>query len=270
MKITRLIDLLIEPIGFRRDGLPIYPVFGGAEELDVEPDESEEEEPEEEGEEEEPKKGKYTAPAESEWLKTRAALAKANASAKARREAIAEKDKRIAELEAAQTEREAAEERKALRDQRTKGKVKGDGGGAGPDLPDGVLTRAQVRQATQQAARDAEDKAVQKYQNMAKGAVARGALVAEGVPSAAANKLARLLNFDEIELDENGEVTGGLEEQLAELKEQMPQLFKAAEVEPPKPRRRPAPKVTAANQPEGEQRPVSSAERMAAMVLGNR
>jgi Phage minor structural protein GP20 len=277
LKINRLITLLTEPIGYRRDGRPIYPVFGGAEDLEVETDgddtEEEEEGTEDNESEEEPsgKKGKYTPPAQAEWLKVQSSLAKANASAKARRLELAEASKRIADLETKQTEAEAAEERKALRDSRKAGgKAKGDGGGVGADLPDGVLTRAQVRQATQQAAKDAEDRAAQKYQNMAKGAIVRGALVSEGVPASAANRLARLLDFNEIELDESGEVTGGLEEQLAQLKEEMPQLFTKPEIETPKPKRRPAPRVTPADQRETEQRPRSSAEQMAAMVLGNR
>lgn len=275
MNITRLTYLIAEPIGRLRDGRPIYPVFGGAEDLEVETDGDEiedETEQDDENEAEEPgKKGKYTPPAQSEWLKVQSSLAKANASAKARREALTEKDKRIAELEAKEAASEAEAERKALRDSRkTGGEAKGDGGGVGPDLPDGVLTRAQVRQVTQQAAKEAEEKTAERYRAMAVGAIVRGALVSEGVPAAAASKLARLLDFNEIELDENGEVTGGLEEQLTALKEDMPQLFAKPDAEPAKPRRRPAPRVTPADQREPETRPRSSAEQMAALVLGNR
>lgn len=291
MKINRLIPLFQEPVGFTSSGTPVHPVFGGAADLEVEPDTDEEVEEETDDDpadepEDEPKgkKGKYAPPEESEWLKTRTALAKANASAKERRLALAEAQKRIDDLERKEAEREAKAERDALLAQQRaaveaaspgtgKRNRKGAAGGGVPaptDLPEGVLTRAQVRQREQQAAKEAEERTAEKYRSMAVGSAIRSALISEGLSKEAAGRAARLLDATEIEIGEDGEVTGGLEEQLAVLKEELPQLFKKEEPEPPKPRRKPAPRVTASPQPEAEQRPLSSAERMAQAVLGSR
>ncbi len=291
VNIPRLIPALGEPIGFLPSGVPVYPVFGGAEDVEIEPDEDEggeeEESEEEEGDEPKGKRGKYAPPDESEWLKTRTALSKANASAKQRREALAESAKKIAELEAAAAKREADDERRALLeaqrqaaaeaagdDTGRRGKKRAAAGGGGvpapTGLPDGVMTKSQVRQATAQAAKEAEEQAAEKYRNMAVGAVARGALVAEGVSKEAADKLTRLLDLGEIELDENGQVVSGLDEQMEALKTDFPQLFAKPEPEKPRPRRAPVPRAGAAPKPEAETRILSSAERMAQQVLGSR
>jgi hypothetical protein len=281
LKVNRLIPpLLGVPIGYLPSGKPVYPVFGGAEDLDIEPDGEggEEEDPEGEDDPDEPeqepagKKGKYTPPEQSEWLKVQNSLMRASGQAKQRREALAEATKKIAELEAEKAEREAADERAALREQRKPagGKAKAGGGGV-PDLPEGVMTKAQVRQATLAAAKEAEDRAADKYRGMLVGTAARAALVSEGVGKEAANRLVKLLDLGEIELDpDNGEITGGLDEQLESLKTELPQLFAKPEPEAPRPRRRPAPRVTAAPQPEAPERPRSSAELMAQSILGGR
>lgn len=289
MKIDRLIPPpLGVPIGYLPGGKPVYPVFGGSEDLDIDPDEEEteddpdesEEEPDEEGQPR--KKGKYTPPEQAEWLKVQTALNKSNASAKQRRLDLAEAQKKIASLEAAAAKREADDERRRLVEERlaavegteSKGKKRQAGRGGVPaavvDLPDGVLTKTQVAQQVKAAEKAAADAAAEKFRGMVVGSAARAALISEGVPKESVNRLTKLLDLDEIEVDDDGQVTGGLDEQLAALKEELPQLFKAAEQEPPKPRRRPAPKITQAEQPAAETRPLSSAERMAAGILGSR
>lgn len=293
MKINRLIPPpLGVPIGYLPSGKPVYPVFGGSEDLDIDPDdEGGDEDPDDEGEDEPEddapeggKKGKYAPPDQAEWLKVQSSLSKANASSKQRRLDLAEANKKIAALEAAAAKREADDERRRLVEERLaaaegsepKGKRgRGKAGGGAPaalvDLPDGVLTKTQVAQQVKAAEKAAADAAAERFRGMVVGSAARAALVSEGIPKEAVNRLTKLLDLDEIEVDDEGQVTGGLDEQLAALKEELPQLFKPAEPEPPKRQRRtPAPRITPAPQVEADTRQLSSAERMAAMVLGTR
>ena len=281
---TRLLPPPGVPIGHRRDGRPIYPVIGAAkDEFEVEPDdesiddaEDAEDEEADEGEaEEQADSDKWSPPSKAEWLKVQTALSKANASAKERRLALAEKEKAIAEYQKKEAEREAEAERKALlADQLPPATAKGKKGRGGvptpaPTLPDSVLTKAQVRQLTVQAAKEAEERTAAKFQAKVVNQAARAALTGAGAGGNVA-RLVKLLDLDEIQVDDDGEVSEELDAQIQQLKLELPQLF--APAEPPKPvrKRAPAPKVTPAGRQEEEQRPASSAERIAAMALGNR
>jgi hypothetical protein len=271
------------PIGYRRDGRPIYPVIGAAkdeEEFEAETDDEEEEDEPEEDQDDEPEEKdggkKWQPPSKAEVVRMQYALSKANASAKERRLALAEKDKLIAELQKKEADREAEAERKALlADQLPAGgAVKGKKGRGGvpapaPTLPDSVLTKAQVRQLTAQAAKEAEERTAAKFQSKVVSQAARAALKDAGA-AGNVSRLVALLNLDEVQVDDEGEVSEELEQQIQQLKEELPQLF--APAEPPKPvrKRAPAPKVTPAGRQEEEQRPQSSAERIAAMALGSR
>lgn len=280
MKTVRLLPPPGVPIGYI-GGKPVYPMLGASPdddseievEQDDEPDDAEEEEPDDDQAED----GKYTAPSRGEWLKVQNALVKANASAKQRREALAEKDKLIKELQDEKAKREAADERRQLiEDQRQgakkKGKTGGGGGGAAPapTLPDSVLTKAQVRQAVAEAAREAEERTAARYQNKVAKAAAKAALIDAGAPKSGVSRLVGMLNLEDVEIDEDGEVSGGLEDQVESLKEELPQLFAAVEPVKPVRKRTAATKVAAAGRQEAETRPLSTAERMAQQVLGSR
>lgn len=281
MSTIRLLPLPGVPIGYRRDGRPIYPVIGAAkDEFEVEPDDEEIDDVEEEGNEEETAEpedtGKWAPPSKAEWVRTQASLVKANAQAKARREALAEKEKAIAELQKEKADREAEAERKALlADQLPPTAAKGKKGRGGvptpaPTLPDSVMTKAQVRQLTVQAAKEAEERTAAKFQAKVVNQAARAALTGAGVQSTNVSRLVKLLDLDEVQVDDDGEVSDELAQQIDQLKAELPQLFAPAEAPKPVRKRAPAPKVTPAGRQEEEQRPVSSAERIAAMALGSR
>lgn len=278
MRSIRLLPPPGEPIGFRKDGRPIYPVIGAAkdeEEFEVETDEEEPDDAEEEEEAEPEDGGKWSPPSKAEWVRVQASLVKANAQAKARREALAEKEKAIAELQKKEAEREAEAERKALlADQLPPAAAKGKKGRGGvptpaPTLPDSVLTKAQVRQLTAQAAKEAEERTAAKFQDKVVKQAARAALTGAGAGGNVA-RLVKLLDLEDVQVDDDGEVSEELDAQIAQLKLELPQLF--APAEPPKPvrRRAPVPKVTPAGRQEEEQRPLSTAERIAAQALGSR
>lgn len=287
---------LMLPLGHTDSGAPVYPVWGAAglavgPDSDADPDADQDEEPDEPDEGAQPdeggKKGKskqnerYVPPSESEWARVRSSLDKANGSAKEKRLALAAAQQRIRELEDATAARDAAEERRKLLESRQPAPAPAETGGkrgrsatpaAQPpaDLPEGVLTPAQVRQQLAQAKR-AEREAVQaEYLDMARRSAARVALSEAQVPKASLGRLLRLIDLEEIELDQDGEVTAGLEEQIEQLKAELPQLFAAPEPDKPRRQRPRVPNAGAAPQPPAREEPKSSAERMAQEILGTR
>lgn len=279
---TRLYNRPGQLIGHRRDGRPIYLLAGGSADAGIEVGDGSTDETETDDAAD---GGKYTPPSRAEWLKVQNALSKSNASAKQRREALAEANRVNAELQAAQAQREADDERRALLAAQTpptsaddgagrKGKKAG-GGGAGapatvPVLPDGVLTKAQVKQLTIAAAKEAEERAADRFRSQVVNQAARAALMDAGMSRASASKMVKTLDLDLVEVDDDGEITGGMEEQVEELKADLPQLFKPAEPEKKRPTRAPVPKAGAAGKADTEDLPGSSAERMARQILGTR
>lgn len=276
MSIPRLLPAPGTPIGYLPSGKPVYPMIGASgDEFDVEPDVEETDE-EGGGEEEQDdtdedgvKAEKWKPPTRAEWLKVQNSLTRANAQAKTRREALSDREKELQALRDKQAEQEAEAERRALTDGRKK-KSGGGGADAPATLPDGVMTKAQVRQQVAQAAREAEQRAVEKFQGKMVNAAAREALKDAGVQSANVARLVRLLDLDGVQIDDDGEVVEGLDEQIESLKSEMPQLFAPPEPVRPKPRRAPAPRVSASDRQEVEERPQTSAVQMAAAILGNR
>lgn len=83
----------------------------------------------------------------------------------------------------------------------------------GADIPEGA-------EAVEKAVAEAEGK----WKTKVIRAEARGALASAGVDSAKLNKALRLLDMDEIDVDEDDEVHG-LEDQIDELREEFPELF---------------------------------------------
>lgn len=274
---------LLQPIGFLRSGHPVYPVAGGSGDDDQTDADAggggADDDAEGDG------GTKWTPPSRAEWLRVQNALVKANGSAKVRREALAEKDKTIAELQAAQARREADDERRALSaaaappvapDTGGKGKKGGRGGAPAPapaapaPLPDSILTKAQVKQMVAEAAKEAKALAAAEMNGKLATRAAREALVGEGVSKTKVARLVQLVELDDIEFDDDGEVVGGLDEQVEQLKLDFPELFKPAESERKAPKRAPVTRATAAGRTEQQQRPQSSAEKMAAQIMGTR
>lgn len=281
VKITRLMPAVL---GYRKDGAPIYQIAGGSGDIEIEPDEGAGTDPaaaDEGGET--GKEGEWTPPSKAEWLKVQAALSKSNASAKQRREALAEEraeKQRLADVLAA---KEAEDERKALLEEQRRASAPADvptgrkgkkaaastPAAPAPGLPADVLTKAQVRQQLAEATRAAEARAAEKFKGMAVNQAARAALASSGVQSGNVSRLVRLLDLDEIQIDDDGEITEGLDEQIETLKAELPQLFRAPEPEKPK-KRTPPPRANGSGRPEAQERPRSSAEQMAASILGAR
>jgi hypothetical protein len=285
VKITRLMPAPPTILGYRSDGHPIHQIAGGSGDIEIEPSDEGEGGTEGEG-----TGDAWQAPSKTEWLKVQAALSKSNGSAKQRREALAAKDKETADLQARLAEYEAAEERRELLEKQGGGtattvveeigkKRKGTPAGVrttttavppdAPKIPEGLLTKAQVKQLTETAKRDGEQAASARFRSMAVNQAARAALSGSGVQATNMGRLVRLLDLDEIEIDEEGEITAGLDEQIETLKAELPQLFKAPEPEKSK-KRTPPPRVNGSARAEAEERPRSSAEQIAAQVLSGR
>lgn len=284
---TRLEDL--EPVGYTLGGTPVYPVYG-AQELDAEPDEDDgpDEGGEPEPEDDDGKKGKsnkYVPPDEKEWIRVQASLNKANASAKTKREAAAALERRVRELEDEKTARDAEEERRKLLADRqppapADSSRKGRKGAAsatppGPtDLPANVLTPAQVKAELAKARREERETVASEYLDIARRSAARVALADAKVPKESLGRLIRLIELDEIELDSDGEVVGGLDEQVESLRTDFPQLFAPTAPEEPAKKSRPRPpRIPAANgsaRPAAPERKLSTAEQMAESILGGR
>lgn len=287
MKITRLMPVPRTLLGHLASGRPVYQVAGGSGDIEIEPDEGTGAGDGSEnagGEGGDGTGGEWTPPSRTEWLKTQAALSKANASAKERRLALAAKEAELRKLADAQAAKEAEDERKALLEEQRRAAAatetstgrKGKKGAApaapaapAPVLPEGALTKAQVRQQLAEAARAAEERAAEKFRGIAVNQAARAALAGAGVQSGNVSRLVRLLDLDEIQIDDDGEIVEGLDEQIDTLKAELPQLFKPADADKPK-KRTPPPRANGAGKQEAEQRPRSSAEQMASQILGSR
>lgn len=95
---------------------------------------------------------------------------------------------------------------------------------------------------------------------------ARGALASAGVDSAKLNKALRLLDTDDLDLNEDDEVEG-LEDQIEELKEEFPELFAPKHDAASHGRR--VPRVNGASQ-ERQRKELTPTQRQVAMLQGGR
>jgi len=245
-------------IGYRKDGRPIHLLAGGSGEdeddtgLDLGEDGGEEEaddeseadaeEEAEESEEEKPKpkpkpQSKPTAkgPTEADLTRVTGALEKERAAAKTARATVRELQ---AELRAA---KKAAEPK------------------SGDD--DAVVRAVEAARAEEAA----------KYKPIVVTKAARAALLEAGLatdtPSDKVKKMLRLIDFDDIDFDEDGEVSG-LEDQVDQIKTDFPELFRKPEPEKPEPKPR-APKIDAADRQNRQPQPKTTGEKHAAAILGN-
>jgi hypothetical protein len=90
---------------------------------------------------------------------------------------------------------------------------------------------------------------------------AKAAFVEAGVSTSAMKRVLRMLDMDEIDIDDEGEVDG-LDEQIADIKDELPELFGA--------QRRPAKSVDGGNKGSGGGKAKSSASLLAARMTGGR
>lgn len=123
--------------------------------------------------------------------------------------------------------------------------------------------------ADETAVREAEERATQKTEAKYKPISVRLALLESGVKKGRVKGALKLLNLDEIDVDEDGEVTG-LDSQVKSLQEDWPELFADTQPEPEKKAevKRPARGADGANKPAPPKKEMSVSERQAALLLG--
>jgi hypothetical protein len=117
------------------------------------------------------------------------------------------------------------------------------------------------------AVEEARAEAESRFKPMIVGKAARLGLVAAGLaPDTSEDRMKRLLkmiDMSDVDLDEDGEVSG-LEDQIDQIKESLPELFRKPEPEPvPKVR---APKIDAADRKNQQPKPKTTGEIHAAQV----
>lgn len=244
-----------EIIGYRADGRPIHQLAGaagddeddtgidlGEDDAEEEPDdETEEVEEEPDADEDEAPKPKpkpkpvAKGPTEADLKRVAGALEKERAAAKDARAKLRE------------TQQALREAKKALEPK------------SGDD------------EAVIKAADEARTEAEARFKPMIVGKAARLGLVAAGLaPDTSEDRMKRLLkmiDMSDVDLDEDGEVSG-LEDQIDQIKETLPELFRKPEPEPapPAPKVR-APKVDAADRKNVPPAPKTTGEMHAARIL---
>jgi hypothetical protein len=126
-------------------------------------------------------------------------------------------------------------------------------------------------EATAKAVEDARSETENRFKPMIVNKSARVALLEAGLPAdtsdARVKKLLRLLDLSDIDVDEDGEVSG-LDRQIDQIKDDFPELFRKAEPEAAPAKIR-APRVDAAPRSNAQPVPKTTGERHAAAILGN-
>lgn len=109
------------------------------------------------------------------------------------------------------------------------------------------------------AVREAQEAAERKLKPIAVKAAAKAAFLEAGAKPERVARLMALLKLDEITVDDDGEVTG-VDEQVAELKADVPELFGTLDKQPRTPR------VSASDRPPANGRPQTTGDKIAAML----
>jgi hypothetical protein len=155
------------------------------------------------------------------------------------------------------TRRELAEMRKELAALKT-------GGDGGKDTSKDDAARD----------RDADERAFARYRPVLVKSAAEAALVRAGAKPDRVARLVRLLDADEVNVDEKGTVDNDdLTAEVDRLKEDMPELFKGDDEDDDRPQRKSAPRGgrrDAAARPSGSKTPSSTARLAAALTGGSR
>lgn len=179
-------------LGHLPDGTPIWQQIGFA----PDDDEGDEDDEGQEGDEDEgDEEDDWTPPSREEWERQQRQLARAR--------------------------KEAAKRRKAL-----KARQDGDEGELDDDEDDdkGSGKGTDRRELKRLLAR-AEARVEAKYKPALVKQAAKSALVEAGFAGEVTSRTMRMLDLDDLEVDDEGEIIG-LDEAIEELKEDMPQLFK--------------------------------------------
>jgi len=232
-------------------GRPIYPLLGGAEDEDEDEGDTIDfdkggkgEKPADDEDDDEGKKSdededeEWTPPTKEEWEKTRKALADANGEAKTYRLKL---------RETRQAARAKAEEKQ-------------------PGATDKV-DKKEVAEAVAEAVAAAEKKL---KPGLVRSTAVAG-LIKLGLdpetPDPKLTKLLKTLDLDDIDVEDDGTIQG-LDDQLAEIKDDFPELFERKPAADDKPRRKPAPRILpAGRKPAGEtKKAMTSGERHAARL----
>lgn len=251
-----VLDAMTLPQLVGPDGWPLFLFGGAAPEDDDDPDDpgigddddepgngdgdpDDDDDPDGGGEPDE-----WAPPSRDEWERVQSALGKANAEAKKHR-------LRAKELTRKQEADQQARERAAAE------------------------SEGRTEQYEQALAAAAE--AEQRYKPLAVRSAARAAFLEVGLrldPAAPDRSAARLksmirmLDLDEIEIDDDGEVVG-LDTQIAEIKDSYPELFGPLQVEPPVAKRK-VRRIDAAAIPDsGYEASLTTGEKIAQQVLGD-
>lgn len=225
---------------------PVWPVIGGAPDDDEDDDtgidltgsgktsadkddDDLDDEQDEDNEDTDKDADEWTPPTRDEVERMQKALAEANAEAKRNR-------LRLRELRRGQRTTEAKQ-------------------GSGAD--DGADTARAVQEAAEAAER--------KFKPVAVRAAARAKFLEAGLDpedKGAMSRLLRLVDMDEVDLDDDGDPVG-LDEQIDDIKDDFPRLFEKPEpVEPAKPeRRRSVPRINGANRDGKAPEPKTTGEK---------
>lgn len=192
-------------LGYRKDGRPFYLIAGGApkegedKEFDTEMDDDEGKEDEDDKDDDEED--------EEEVEEDKEDAKKEDPKKSAQEQEIERLKQRLAK-----TRRESAARRKKLEEmnRNSDAEVKKDG-----DDKEGA-----VREAKQAGYSEAEEK----YKGMLHAVAGRVALMEAGVKPAKAKRALKLIDFDDVEIDDDGELSG-IEDAIEDLKEEWPELF---------------------------------------------
>lgn len=189
-------------LGYRVDGRPIYPIAGGAEgDPVVEP------EPDDEPDETEAPADAWTPPTREEWEDHQTKFRAASGEAAARRKYL--KQHGIDPKTGNKLNPDPAPEEEPP--------ARKDG-----DEPRG-LSPAEVKRQIDKATTEAELRGLRKTKALVTGV--NGVLADSGWNGQRLNSLMKLIDLDDVEIDDGGEISG-LAEQIDDIKREWPEFFK--------------------------------------------
>lgn len=143
---------------------------------------------------------------------------------------------------------------KALLERTTDGKSDKDGTG---DSKNREIDRERIRNEVSEAEEA-------RWKTRVVRQAAKAALLEAGLQGDA-TRLARLVNESEVEVDDDGEIADGLDEQIESIKEDYPDLFEDKNATPPKNARRA--RIDGGNRDRPPPRKMTSAERIQQQAL---
>lgn len=211
----------LQLIGYTDGGMPVYSVTGGAPEGE---DGGAGEDAPEDGEDapEEQPEDQYAPPSKEEWVRTQAALRRANKEAADRRKWLDKHgiDPRNGTRYDADEDEDTEDEQPAPKPKAKKKPDDGDDGEIRITQADlDRLDRQRRSEGKRAAAREAT-----LTRALAKKGIAAG-LQEAGWNGKGASLIERMIDVSELEIDDEGEIIG-LADQIADVKTEMPEWFK--------------------------------------------